>query len=161
MIKEKRLKKIIIYFEVFSVVFMCWGCGKKENKEISEDRLLGMVAELVNCDGFESKLELVDETIVLNSYKISDADISVVAGYIGEGASAEEVTLFKCSDTDKIKDYTGQYLKDKEENYKGYLPKEADKIGKAIIKEYKGYVLVCVSNNEKTTKDIIEKVEAN
>lgn len=155
--KHKNMK-VMAGLMLLGVIFTFWGCGNKgKNMEISEDKLLGMVDKLTVCDGFESKLEKVDESVVLNSYKISDADVSVLAGYIGEGASAEEITLFKCNDTDKVKELTERYLENKEENYKGYLPKEAEKIGKAIIKEYKGYVLVCIANEENEINDVIKK----
>lgn len=155
---KRKSVKVIVYLMFFGAMFSFWGCGDKEqSKEIGEDKLLTMMDKLTACDGFESNLEKVEENIVLNSYKISSRDISVLAGYIGEGASAEEITLFKCSETDKVIELTRQYLKEKEENYQGYLPKEAEKIGKAIVKEYKGYVLVCIANDEKTVNDIIEK----
>lgn len=155
--KSKNVK-VLVYLMFLGVMFSFWGCGNKEkSKEIGEDKLLNIVDKLTVCDGFESELEKVEENIVLNSYKISSTDISVFAGYIGDGASAEEITLFKCSDTDKLIDLTRQYLREKEENYQGYLPKEAEKIGKAIVKEYKGYVLVCISNDEKMVNDIISK----
>lgn len=158
--KSKKVK-VIVYLMLLGVMCSFWGCGNTgKSKEIGEDKLLNMVDKLIVCDGFESKLEKVEENIVLNSYKISSTDISVLAGYIGDGASAEEITLFKCSDTDKVIDLTRQYLREKEENYQGYLPKEAEKIGKATVKEYKGYVLVCISNDEKTINDIIQKEEA-
>lgn len=158
MIIKKQFKKVVICFIVLSVMVVGLGCEKKKEKqEISEDSLLKMVDKLVTCEGFESKLEPVDATIILNTYKISDSDISVAAGYIGDGASAEEITLFKCKDADKIKDYAEEYLKEKEESYKGYLPKEADKIGKAIVEEYQGYLLICISNDEKTVREIIKE----
>lgn len=89
------------------------------------------------------------------------ADIGIDEAYIYEssGATAEEIVVFKCKDSDsakKAKTAFEQRVMEQTENFTDYVPKEIEKLDDAVIITSKEYAVLSVSSDPGKAKDIIE-----
>ncbi len=149
----KTNKKFIAVI-LFTIAVVCISCTNDKKADITENEAVDYVNSLKEKGSFDAVLSEVDENVVINSYKISDENIRIIKSFMGEGASAEEIVLLK-GNADKIEDIVNAYLKQKEESYESYLPKEAVKIHKAVFRQYGEFSIVCISADEKTAKKIL------
>mgnify|MGYP000006531538 FL=1 len=155
----KRLNKILGIAILVTIALSLMACGKttdKKNKNITEDEVIKYINELKESSSFETELSEVDENVIINTYKITDTDTSVIKAYVGDGASSEELVLLK-GDSTGIKEVVKAYLQDKEDNYSRYMPEEVLKIKNAIFKQYGEYSIICICKDNKTAKRILDK----
>ena len=155
----KRLNKIFGILMLLAATLSLMACGKttdKEDKSITEDEAVKYINELKESSVFETELSEVDESVIINSYKITDTNTSVIKAYVGDGASSEELVLLK-GDAAGIKEVVNTYLKDKEDNYSSYMPEEVLKIKNAIFKQYGEYSIICICKDNKNAKSILDK----
>lgn len=153
--KKIMNRRIVFIYLMMVVVMSLCSCGNGE-KSISEEEAVKIGNELKNSDIFSTGLSSIDGKIVLNSYGITDEDISVLVSYIGDGISPEEITVLK-GNKNELKKIIDEYISRKAELYSGYLPEESYKIKNAIFKQYGDISIVCISNNNDKAKKIIEK----
>lgn len=106
---------------------------------------------------FEDELNLADEATAETIYQIEDAVRSYV--YIGSGATAEEIAAFELKDEnaaaealEKVKNR----LAEQKDNFASYVPREVNRLEKAVVKRSGRYVAVCVSEDEAAQKIISE-----
>ena len=130
-------------------------CGNNE-RSVSDEEAVSIGEELKNSDIFSTELSDIEGKIVLNSYGITDENVKVLVSYIGDGISAEEITIMK-GDKNSLKKVIEEYITKKADIYSGYLPEESSKIKNAIFKQYGDISIVCISNNNDKAKKIIEK----
>ncbi|MDY6327930.1 MAG: DUF4358 domain-containing protein [Lachnospiraceae bacterium] len=155
----KRLKKIFGILMLLAAMLSLMACGKtadKKDKNITEDEAIKYINELKESSSFETELSEVDESVIINTYKITDTDTSVIKAYVGDGASSEELVLLK-GDAAGIKEVVKAYLKDKEDNYSSYMPEEVLKIKNAIFKQYGEYSIICICKDNENAKSILDK----
>lgn len=154
-----KIKRVVCgVFVLCIVTIMLFGCSSSKKEQLSEDEFNSLIENLIESDSFSADMINVNEKTIKNYYRISgDKDIEVVKAYMGDGASAEEMVLFKSDDTKKVKSLVNEYKDDKYETYASYLPEEAAKIKDAIVKEYDGYVLVCIANNYDKADKLIKE----
>lgn len=155
----KRLNKILGIAILVTIALSLMACGKKtdkKDKNITEDEAIKYINELKESSSFETELSEVDESVIINTYKITDANTSVIKAYVGDGASSEELVLLK-GDAAGSKEIVQAYLKDKEDNYSSYMPEEVLKIKNAIFKQYGEYSIICICKDNTTAKSILDK----
>lgn len=148
-------KRISLILVLMLVLMLGVSCKENESKQISVEEAIKMADSLNNSNAFSTKLVEVNEKVVMNSYKITDKEAELVFSNVGEGVSAEEITIFK-GNKQKIKEIVDRYLNEKEELYKSYLPEETGKIQKAIVKQYGDITIVCICDDIKAAEDIIK-----
>lgn len=167
------LTRILLLIMIVNVLMFCVSCGNNsnDNKTISEEKAIEIVDKLRESSAFESNLVSVSENVIISSYKIPQEKVShednesgseagkkqkieVLAAYMGDGASAEEIVVLKGNKND-IKEITEEYLKSKSESYRDYLPLEADKVDNATLEQYGDISIICISKDSKLAKSII------
>ncbi len=150
------VKGILLPLLLLNLMVCFVSCGKDSdmNEDMSEEKAMDIVNNLIESDIFESELNQVEKNIVVNSYRISDKNIEVICGYMGDGASAEEIVVLKGSKGD-VKELTEEYIKNKGNSYRDYLPVEADKVDNAIIKQSGSITIVCICKDKKSAENII------
>ncbi|MCI5602033.1 MAG: DUF4358 domain-containing protein [Clostridiales bacterium] len=155
----KRLNKILGIAILVTIALSLMACGKKtdkKDKNITEAEAIKYINELKESESFETELSEVDENVIVNTYKITDTNTSVIKAYVGDGASAEELVLLK-GDAAGIKTIVQTYLKDKEDNYSSYMPEEVLKIKNAVFKQYGEYSIICICKDNENAKSILGK----
>jgi hypothetical protein len=134
--------------------FLLAGCGSTE-KTIDAAAL----AETLTTDiSYDDELELVDDDDVSMYIDLPDGVESVM--YMGSGSTAEEVAVFTAADSDtaaETLDSVQSYLDDQADSFEDYLPEEAKRVGNAVLEQKGNYVILCVSGESDTAKDLIEE----
>lgn len=151
------MRKLTVLFIIVQMMLCLAACGSDGSKKetISEEKAMKLVESIKNTDAFDSKLMQVDNNVIAQSYKISDDNIQVLLGYMGDGVSAEEITVLK-GDSKDIKELTEAYIQEKSSSYKDYLPVESEKVDNAIVKQYGNITIICVCKDSKVIEDILK-----
>lgn len=158
--KTMAVNKVIriIAIAFIAVITFC-ACGKKETKkEISQDLIIKTTDTLIQEKVFESNMQEVTPKVALNAYQIDSKDIEVEKAYMGDGASAEEVVVFKTTDYNSMKKTIDNYIKDRKECFHSYLPEQEEVLEHALIKQYKNYTIVCIAKDHAHAEKVIKKV---
>lgn len=80
--------------------------------------------------------------------------------YLSSGSTANEVAVFSCKneeDTKKVMDALGERVKSREESYKEYNAKEAEKLKNAVIGSKGNCVILVVVEDAAAAKEILNK----
>lgn len=128
------------------------GCGKAE-KELDMEALAN---ELLEGGVFEETLYPAEESAVPLLLDFETECEGLV--YVGTGATAEELVLFRGNDEDEakqLKENLSEHLADRTEQYSGYLPEEAYKLESAILQQYGNYVILCIAADASAAEEII------
>lgn len=120
-------------------------------KELA-DKLLGDVS----YDDTLTEVDLETAKMFLN---IADVEITESYIYESSGATAEEIVVFCCKDSEsasKAKTAFEQRVEEQTENFTDYVPEEVPKLKDAVIITSKEYAVLSVSGDSSKAKDIIE-----
>ena len=164
------ITRILLLIVTINVMLFCVSCGNDDskNESISEEKAMDIVNKLMESSSFETNLIQVNENVIISSYRIQSSesednkegnkkeDIKVIAGYMGDGTSAEEIVVLK-GDKNTIKELTDVYLKNKAESYRDYLPVESDKVDNAVVVQYGDISIICISKDWKLAESIIKQ----
>lgn len=146
-------KKIMIGLIGTAVLMAVTGCGKKEEKNIDVKTVAN---SLLNEIKYEDQLSEVSYDIV---YDMEDIDVTESAVYVSSGATAEEIAAIKCEtreDATKVEKALKERVKEQKESFENYVPKELDKLSKAVIEKNGSIVVLSISNDDAKAKEIIE-----
>ncbi len=159
--RVRRLSKkyIAVIGIIVLAAMLISACGKKETKkDIKPETIDKMVNELLKQKPFEASMQKVNENTVMNAYQINDQNIEVVNAYLGDGASTEEITVFKTTENKTMNKRIHDYVENRKESFAGYLPEQAELLNHIIIKQYKNYTVVCVAKDYDKAESIIKKI---
>jgi hypothetical protein len=130
------------------------GCGSSV-KTIDAAAL----AETLFADiAYEDTLEKMDEDDISMYIDLPENVESIM--YMGSGSTAEEVGVFTAPDDETARETlesVQSYLDDQTDSYENYLPEEAKRVGNAVLEQKGKYVILCVSGESDTAKEIIEE----
>lgn len=153
MILNGMKKKIIIGFIGTAVLIAFTGCGKKEIKNIDVKTVANSLLTEIK---YEDQLSEVDYDIV---YDMEDSNVTESAVYISSGATAEEIAVIKCEtkeDSEKVQTALEERVEEQKESFRDYVPKELDKLDKAVIMKIGNTIVLSISNDDVKAKEIIE-----
>jgi len=155
------------------------GCGGKEDTAVSSNQekvVIGeeksedtasdaktvdvkAIADSLNSDiTYTDKLTEVDLDTAKMFLNIGDVAIEESYIYESSGATAEEIVVIKCKDSDsavKAKDAFIQRVKEQTENFTDYVPEEVPKLNDAVIAVKDVYAVLSVSGDSAKAKEII------
>lgn len=179
------MKKVLILALIGAMTFSFGGCQKEEKqvKEINktikvEDDAKETPSEetepveeekSIDCkalaDALLSKINYTDELSNVDkdtaAMFLNFADVEIEEAYIYEssGATAEEIVVLKCKDSDSAKNAKAafeQRVEEQTENFTDYVPEEIPKLKDAVIITSKEYAVLSVSGDSSAAKSIIE-----
>ena len=107
---------------------------------------------------FETELQQIDKTVAEGLLKVSDG--SKLQLYMGNGNYSDELILITAKDkksAEADQETAVQYLKDMRKSFEAYIPEQAKKISDAFNMRSGCYVVVCVTNDIDTAKEVILK----
>ena len=90
---------------------------------------------------------------------LADGEINEAYIYESSGATAEEIVVLVCKDSDsaaKAKSAFEQRVSEQKENFTDYVPEEVPKLNDAVIITSREYAILSVSGDSSKAKDIIE-----
>ena len=175
------MKKLLMAALIGTMAFSITGC-KGEEKEVhdisinvneeseeAEDSADATENKSVDAkaiaDSLLSEISYTDQlsAVDLDTAKmfLNFADVEINEAYIYEssGATAEEIVVLVCKDSDsaaKAKSAFEQRVSEQTENFTDYVPEEVPKLNDAVIITSREYAILSVSGDSSKAKDIIE-----
>ena len=175
------MKKLLMAALIGTMAFSITGC-KGEEKEVhdisinvneeseeAEDSADATEQKSVDAkaiaDSLLSEISYTDQlsAVDLDTAKmfLNFADVEINEAYIYEssGATAEEIVVLVCKDSDsaaKAKSAFEQRVSEQKENFTDYVPEEVPKLNDAVIITSREYAILSVSGDSSKAKDIIE-----
>ena len=151
----KNIKRFFSILMCAVFLFMFAGCSQnEESKEIDINKL---ASDLISQVEFKDNLTQLDDNMIAKLYGIDYAQEAIV--YVSNGATAEEIALFKLkdsSDAQKAYDAVNKRLDYQKNSFELYIPEEMIKLDSAVVAICGNYVIFCVSDGD-TAKNIIEE----
>lgn len=130
--------------------------GKSGSVSVDINKLSSdLKATVTSGELAEISPEIFASTYFLDADKISES-----AAFLGSGATACEVAVVKCSDsdyTDDVKDVFKSRVSSQSALYADYNAPEVDKLKKAIIESSGDYVVLCVTDDVDAAKKILKE----
>lgn len=148
------MKKSGLFAILFAGALLMAGCGSS-GKTIDAAALAESLTSEISYD---DTLEAVDADTVSMYITLPDEVESVM--YMGSGSTAEEVAVFTAPDEDTAKETmesVQEHLNDQTESFQDYIPEESKRVGNAVLEQRGKYVILCVSGDSDTAKEIIEE----
>ena len=150
------MKKFTAVVLALILSFSFFGCVKEESRNYDAD----VIADALNSDlSFGEALEKSTADIAYTVYGIAPELCSKAALYIGSGATADEIAVFNCIDSEAAKTvYEAvqdriHYLHD---GYMSYGPQEVDKIDSAAFISVDNTVILCICNNPEKAESVVD-----
>lgn len=170
------MKRLVLMAVACMVVATFAGCKEEEKQvydvsinvadseasEAQEEKSVDAEAiakSLLNDLSYDDTLTEVDIETAKMFLNIADAEIEEFYAYESSGATAEEIVVAKCKDSDnaaKVKTAFEQRVEEQTENFTDYVPEEVPKLNDAVIISSKEYAVLSVSKDSSKAKDIIE-----
>ena len=175
------MKKLLMAALIGTMAFSITGC-KGEEKEVHDisinvneedagaeadagtEEAKSVDAKAI-ADSLLSEISYTDQlaAVDLDTAKmfLNFADVEINEAYIYEssGATAEEIVVLVCKDSDsaaKAKSAFEQRVSEQKENFTDYVPEEVPKLNDAVIITSREYAILSVSGDSSKAKDIIE-----
>jgi hypothetical protein len=148
------MKKFCFFAALAVPALMLAGCGSAEQTIDTGALVRTLVTELT----YEDTLEPIDDDD-LSVYIDLPQDVTGIM-YMGSGSTAEEVAAFTAPDEDTAKetiDRVQSYLDDQSDAFSDELPEEAKRVGNAVLEQKGNYVVLCVSGDSETAREMIEE----
>lgn len=148
------MKKSRLYAVLAAGALLLAGCGK-EAKTIDANALAD---SLVSDIAYDDALESIDADTASIYVDIPEG-VEVIM-YMGSGQTAEEVAVFTAPDADTAattKENVQQHLDDQTASFEDYIPEEAKRVEDAVLEQKGNYVILCVSGDSDSAKEIIEE----
>lgn len=143
--KSKIIRKILCAVLAVSVVFVFAACSSG-NKDVDT---AAMAQELSEKLKFDDDLQKTDGEAVKVLYGIDYAEEAQL--YIGSGATAEEIAVFKLkddNDANKAVEDVKKRVENQKNAFENYVPAEVDRLNSAIIRKNGNYVVFCVTSDD-------------
>jgi len=132
------MKKLVFGLAAVMMCVSLAGCGGKA-VDINE------LASALSSDGkFAEQLTEVSSDIAEKRYMISDGEVEECVSYTGTPAVVDEITIFKTSDTESVKEKAEQHIEKQKTTY-------------CVVETVGDYVIVCVSEDSSSVQSIIDQ----
>lgn len=182
-IKGRKMKKLLCMALIGAMMFSFTGCQKEEkqvvdvsinvnekkssdkeevSEEAPEEKVIDCkaIAEaLLSEISYDDQLGEVDKDTAAMFLNFAEVEIEEAAIYESSGATAEEIVVLNCKDSDsavKAKEAFSQRVEEQIENFTDYVPAEVPKLKDAVIISSGKYVVLSVSSDSSKAKSIIE-----
>lgn len=150
------MKKTTLLIAVVLLLMLCACGGGAESTEFEPDELTD---SLLDGKCFTDLLSEMDESTALELYGIDADMVDSSCVYLGTGATAEEIAVFKAKDADSaddIADLLKTRVSSQIKAYENYVPAEVPKLKKAIVKTAGCYAVYVTADNADEAEEIID-----
>jgi len=174
------MKRVICLAIIGAMTFTFTGCQKEEKQvmdvninvqdkaeeskaeEVAEEKTIdckSIAQSLLNDVSYTDQLGEVDKDTASMFLNFADVEIEEAYIYESSGATAEEIVVLKCKDSDsaaKAKTAFEQRVEEQTDNFTDYVPEEVPKLKDAVIITSGEYAVLSVSGDSGKAKSIIE-----
>ena len=153
----KKYLGIIVIIAIFATLIVCTIVRKNVNSDI-QININELADRIASSSSFEDELAKIDNELAINLYNFEQETIEEIVAYQGSGASSEEILILKVKDANDLNNETEKIearLKEREEAFASYLPKEVSKIQNHILEQKGNYIILCICNDYNTVNKVI------
>jgi len=128
------------------------------NGDYDVDAISATVLENVK---FKDELAQINTRVLLSFYGIDEEMIQNASGYLGGGATAEEIAVFEAKsifDAQKIEKLVYQHIENRKQSFESYIPEEMPKLKRPFIYTDKKLVVVCIAKSYEKLENKIKEV---
>lgn len=153
----KLKTKLTILFIVAILVITCTGCSNV-NSEIIDFDTEELADVLLQELDFKDSLTKIQDHIIYNLYLLEEDDLECSTVYVGSGATAEEIAIFKASEEDKVSNIitaVNTRVSDQKDAFSSYLPAEVKKLEEYKLLVKGNNVILCLCDDEDKALQII------
>lgn len=145
------MKKLALGLTAVMMCVSLVGCGSK-TVDVNE-----LATALVDGGNFSEQLTEVASDIAEKRYMISDGEVEECVSYTGTPAVVDEITIFKTTDAEAVKEKAEKHIDTQKETYTSYAPSEVTKLDDCVVETVGDYVIVCVSEDSSSVQSIIDE----
>ena len=109
---------------------------------------------------FSDELSLINPRVLVGNYGIDENIIVNASGYLGSGATAEEIAVFEVKeskDTQTVKNLIYEHIENRKHSFESYIPEEMPKLKRPFVYVNKKLLVVCVADSY---KDLESKIKS-
>jgi hypothetical protein len=148
------MKKTISLLLSLLICALCAGCGAAPDFEPAA------LAEALESSGcFTDLLSEMDTAMAMELYGIEEGDVEACAVYLGTGATAEEIAVFRAKSAAAAKTIAEAFGARRDNQitaYKNYVPTEVPKLEDAIVKSSGSYAVYVTAADADGAQKIID-----
>jgi hypothetical protein len=147
----KRIKLLLI---IAALLILC-ACGRSQTLDPAR-----LAEELIDGVPFGEALTPLEAENALRLYRIDSEDALQVVAYVGTGATVDEFSIWESaggSAAKRIQECLQNRIDEQKEGYSDYMPKEVPKLDHAVLIQEGDWVILCISEDADTAKEIIRK----
>lgn len=145
------MKKLALGLTAVMMCISLAGCGSK-TVDVNE-----LATALADGGKFSEQLTEVSSDIAEKRYMISDGEVEECVSYTGTPAVVDEITIFKTTDAEAVKEKAEKHIDTQKETYTSYAPSEVTKLDDCVVETVGDYVIVCVSEDSSSVQSIIDE----
>lgn len=145
------MKKLALGLAAVMMCISLAGCGSK-TVDVNE-----LATALADGGKFSEQLTEVSSDIAEKRYMISEGEVEECVSYTGTPAVVDEITIFKTTDAEAVKEKAEKHIDTQKETYTSYAPSEVTKLDDCVIETVGDYVIVCVSEDSSSVQSIIDE----
>lgn len=132
------------------------GCGSSQTVQVSATALAEQLSTQIK---FEDSLSKLDDNMLYTLYDIQAQDVQQGAAYVSSGATAEEIAVFDCTDSNaagRVEAALKQRIDNQKQSYVDYVPKEMTKLNDAVLIRRGNQVALCICNDSAAAQKLIQ-----
>ena len=151
-------KKRIVGLIVFLFLFVLSGCGKAAFSATTVEPQK-WADKIRTSAKFTDQMTELGTSAALKRYTVSQDKVDACAVYVGTGATAEELSVWKAKDAkaaETILQNAKALVTSQENTYASYSPAEVPKLKNAVVKQQDTVVVLCVSADNSKAKQVID-----
>ena len=150
------MKKKVLTLLLGMVMVMMTACGGKQEVAFGISQA---TSDLLASEAFTDTLTKCDNDKALALYSVDEAFLAEYEVYIGTGATAEEIAVFRVKDSQDVatvKAACETRIADQKKACENYLPDEMPKLGSPVIRTAGNYVVMVVSNDNAKIEAVLD-----
>lgn len=157
---QVKQKKYLIGIIAVSFLFILSGCGKAafSGKAVEPHKWADKIRTSVQ---FTDQMTELGTSAALKRYTVSQSEADACAVYVGTGATAEELSVWKAKDAksaEAILQNAKALVVSQENTYASYRPSEVPKLKNAVVEQQDTIVVLCVSADSAKAKQVIQNL---
>ncbi|MBQ3181173.1 MAG: DUF4358 domain-containing protein, partial [Clostridia bacterium] len=99
---------------------------------------------------FRDELSQINPKVLVGNYGIDESIVQNVSGYLGGGATAEEIAVFEvkeAKDLRSVEKLIYEHIESRKRSFESYIPEEMPKLKRPFIYTYKNLLVVCIADS--------------
>ncbi len=148
------MKRVLAF--ALAMMLLLAGCAGSDEQVIDLEEASKAVAE---GNFFTDDMNPAKTDVLLALYGLTQDEVAQVVGYVGSGATAEELTLWKASSSDAaaaIAEKVQGRVDTQISSFQDYNPEEVPKLESAVILQKGNFVALCVCADNAAAREILE-----